>query len=82
VRVQLSDGPPGVLAPIFAIIPPDASETTVPLRAAADAPVGAYDNLVVVASTTVKAQNINVQSHPARVEIRALPEEKPAGGSQ
>ena len=32
-----------------------------------------FDNLIVVASTTVKGQNITVQSKPATVEIQAVP---------
>lgn len=81
VRVQINDGPQGISAPIFVTLPGDASEATIPLRAAADAPPGKFDNLVVVASTTVKEQTITVHSHPAQVEIQPAPAAASAEGS-
>jgi hypothetical protein len=74
VRVQVDDGPAGVSAPIFVTIPADASEATIPLHAAADAAPGAFDNLVVAASTTVAGQAIEVRSLPAHLEIQAAPQ--------
>jgi hypothetical protein len=73
VRLQVSDGPAGLAAPIFVVIPVDASQLTIPLTAAADAMPGKFDNLIVVASTTVKGQNITVQTKPAPVEIQPAP---------
>ena len=70
VRLQVSDGPAGLSAPIFVTIPADANQITIPFTAAATAPPGKFDNLVVVASTTVKGQAITVQSKPAPVEIQ------------
>ncbi len=74
VRVQVHDGPASVSAPIFVTIPADASEATIPLHAAADATSGAFDNLVVTASTTVAGQAIEVRSLPAHLEIQAAPQ--------
>jgi hypothetical protein len=74
VRVQVDDGPAGVSAPIFVTIPADASEATMPLRAVADAASGAFDNLVIAASTTVAGQAIEVRSLPAHLEIQAAPQ--------
>jgi hypothetical protein len=70
VRVQVSDGPEGLAAPIFILIPSDANEAKLPFSAAATAKPGKYDNLIVVASTTVAGQNVSVQSKPAPVEIQ------------
>ena len=42
----------------------------IPFTAAADAPAGKFENLVAVASTAVKGQNITVQSKPATIEIQ------------
>lgn len=81
VRVQVNEGPAGISAPIFITIPSDASEAPMTLRAAADAPPGKFDNLVVVASTTVKGQNIAVQSQPAHLEIQPAPAGNSAEGA-
>jgi hypothetical protein len=70
VRVQVTDGPAGLSAPIFVNIPSDASEAKISLAAAASAPVGKFDNLIVVASTMVKGQNVTVESRPVTVEIQ------------
>jgi hypothetical protein len=70
VRLQIRDGPAGVSAPIFVTVPGDANQIDIPLSADALAPVGRFDNLTVVASTTVKGQNITVHSKPATVEIQ------------
>lgn len=78
VRVQVNDGPAGISAPIFVTIPSDASDATIPLKAAADAPIGKYDNLVVVASTRVKGQDVTVHSQPAHVEIQSESTRNPA----
>ncbi len=75
VRLHVSDGPPGLSAPIFVIIPSDASQTVIPVGVAATASPGKFENLVVVASTTVKGQNVIVQSKPASVEIQPAPTE-------
>lgn len=73
VRLQVSDGPDGLSAPIFVTIPSDANQASIPLGAAASASPGRFDSLVVVASTTVKGQNVTVQSKPASVEIQPPP---------
>jgi hypothetical protein len=70
VRLQVSDGPAGLSAPIFVTVPSDANQVKIPFTAAADAAPGKFDNLVVVASTTVKGQNVTVQSQPASIEIQ------------
>ena len=75
VRLQVSDGPAGLAAPIFVTIPGDANQAKIPFTAAAAATPGKFDNLVVVASTTVKGQNVTVQSKPASVEIQPAPAE-------
>jgi hypothetical protein len=80
VRLQFRDGPAGLSAPIAITLPPDATKTTIPLAAAADAPPGKFDNLVLVASTTVKGQDITVQSQPAGVEILPAAAVKPPEG--
>lgn len=73
VRLQVTDGPAGLSAPIFVSVPADANQITIPFTAAATAAAGKFDNLVVVASTTVKGQNVTVQSRPAAVEIQSAP---------
>jgi hypothetical protein len=73
VKLQVSDGPAGLAAPIFVTVASDASHVRIPLTAAADAAAGKFDNLIVVASTTVKGQNITVRSKPATVEIQPAP---------
>jgi hypothetical protein len=73
VRLQVSDGPAGLAAPIFVVIPAEASQMKIPFTAAADAPAGKFENLVAVASTAVKGQNITVQSKPATIEIQPAP---------
>ena len=81
VRVQVSDGPAGLLAPIFASIPADSNQAKIPLNATSAAVPGKYDNLTVVASTTVLSQIISVQSAPVSVEIQVPPAEPPAEGA-
>jgi hypothetical protein len=71
VRLQVSNGPAGLLAPIFLTIPADANQIKLPLTADPSAPAGKFDNLVVVATTTVKGQNVTVESKPATIEISA-----------
>ena len=73
VRLQVSEGPAGLSAPIFVTIPSDASLAKIPFIAAADASPGTFDNLVVIASTTVKGENVTVLSKPASVEIQPPP---------
>jgi hypothetical protein len=77
VRVRIGEGPQGLLAPLAVEIPADASEATVALGAAADAPPGKFETLVAVASTSVKGQDITVQSNPASVEIQPPTVESP-----
>jgi hypothetical protein len=73
VRLHVSDGPEGLATPIFFTIPSDSSHAKIPFTAAASAVPGKYANLVVIASTTVKGQNVTVQSQPASVEIQLAP---------
>jgi hypothetical protein len=75
VRLQVSDGPAGLAAPIFVTVPSEVNQVRIPFTVAADSAPGKFDNLVVVASTTVKGQNITVQSKPATVEIQPAPTE-------
>jgi hypothetical protein len=70
VRLQLSDGPPGLMAPISVTVPSDSDRVKIPIRAEATATPGKFKNLVVVASTTVNGQNVTVQSEPTQVEIQ------------
>ena len=89
VRIHVSDGPVGLSAPIFVTLPSDVNQAKIRLIAAADVSPGKFENLTVVASTTVQGQNIVVQSEPASGEIQApppaeapaaKPAEKPAPG--
>jgi hypothetical protein len=73
VRLQVSDGPAGLSAPIFLNIPANATQAKMLFTADAKAAPGKYQNLVVVATTTVKGQNISVISKPAPVEIQPAP---------
>jgi hypothetical protein len=73
VRLQLNDGPAGLSAPIFVIVPADASQIKIPITADAAAPTGQFNNLVVVATTVVKGQNVAVASKPATVEVLPKP---------
>ncbi len=73
VRMQVSDGPAGLSVPIFVSIPADAAQTKILLTADAKAAPGKYRNLAVVATTTVKGQNITVTSKPASIEILPAP---------
>ncbi len=73
VRLQVSDGPEGLAAPIFFTIAKDADQAKIPITAAASASPGKFDSLVVVATTVVKGQNVSVHSKPASVEIQPAP---------
>ncbi len=70
VRIHVSDGPEGLAAPIFINIPANENHAKIRFRATASAKPGKFENLVVVASTTVAGQNIVVQSPPTPVEIQ------------
>jgi hypothetical protein len=80
VRLQFSDGPAGLSAPIVVMIPADKNSTEISFTAAADAPAGKYENLAAVASTTVKGQNVTVTSPPVSVEILPSSGEKSSEG--
>lgn len=73
VRLQVGDGPTGLSAPISVNVPADTAQVKFPLTAEAAAPAGKFQNLVVVATTVVKGQNITVHSKPAPVEIQPAP---------
>ena len=73
VRLQVSDGPTGLAAPIYVIVAKDENLAKIPITAAASAKPGKFDNLIVVATTVVKGQNVTVQSKPASVEIQPAP---------
>jgi hypothetical protein len=73
VRLQVSDGPEGLAAPIIFTIAKDADQANIPITAAASASPGKFDSLVVVATTVVKGQNVTVHSKPASVEIQPAP---------
>jgi hypothetical protein len=77
VRLQVVDGPAGLAAPISVIAPADASELKIPITAAASAVPGKFENLIVVATTTVGGQNVSVRSRPAVVEIQSPSVESP-----
>jgi hypothetical protein len=81
VRVQVSDGPAGLLAPIFVDIPADSSQAKISLNTTSAAVPGKYGNLTVVASTTVQGQNITVTSAPVSVEIQPPTAEPLAEGA-
>lgn len=70
VKLQVSDGPAGLLAPIVVTVPSDSNQVKIPFTAEPTATLGKFNNLVVVASTTIKGQNVTVQSEPAVVEIQ------------
>jgi hypothetical protein len=70
VRLQVGDGPAGLAAPIFVTVPSDVNEIAMPFTAAADAAPGKYENLVVVATTKVKGQDIVVRTKPAAIVIQ------------
>jgi hypothetical protein len=70
VRLQVSNGPMGLSAPIFITVPADVNQVKIPFTADAAAPTGRFDNLSVVAVTTFKGQNITVESKPAMIEIQ------------
>jgi hypothetical protein len=70
VRLQVSDGPAGLAAPIFVTIPQEADQAKIPIIADPSATPGKFENLIVVATTVVKGQNVTVQSRPAVVEIQ------------
>lgn len=76
VRLQFADGPAGLLAPISVTVPSDATRAEIPVAVATTAAVGRFDHLVVVASTTVKGQNVSVRSKAASLEILPPPAEK------
>ncbi|MCA9231453.1 MAG: PPC domain-containing protein [Planctomycetales bacterium] len=80
VRVQVSDGPPGLTAPILLTIPSDANQASLSLGTTSEVLPGKFDNLTVVASTSVQGQNITVHSEPVSGEIQAPPAEPPAEG--
>jgi hypothetical protein len=73
VRLQVSDGPAGLAAPIFVVVAKDADRTMIPISAAVSAKPGRFDNFIVVATTVVKGQNVTVQSKPTSVEIQPAP---------
>jgi hypothetical protein len=73
VRLQVSDGPAGLAAPIFVSVAKDADQAKIPISAAASATPGKFENLIVVATTVVKGQNVTVLSKPAAVEIQPAP---------
>jgi hypothetical protein len=84
VRLQVSAGPAGIFVPISVVIPGDAQQAKLQLTAAAAATTGKFDNLTVVATTTVEGQNITVQSEPTRIEIqpRSQPSPMPQSPSE
>ena len=73
VRLQVGDGPIGLAAPIHVIVAKDENIANITITAAASAKSGKFDNLIVVATTVVKGQNVTVQSKPAHVEIQPAP---------
>ena len=81
VKVQFTDGPAGVAAPITITIPSDSSAATIPIHAAAEAPAGTFPTLTAVATTNVQGQEITVRSQPASVEIQAPPAAPAAEGA-
>jgi hypothetical protein len=73
VRLQVSEGPEGLAVPISILVPKSENLARIPIIAAASAKPGKFDNLIVVATTVVKGQNITVRSKPAPIEIQAAP---------
>jgi hypothetical protein len=73
VRLQVSEGPEGLAVPISILVPKAENLAKIPITAAAGAKPGKFKNLIVVATTVVKGQNVTVQSKPASVEIQPMP---------
>jgi hypothetical protein len=73
VRLHVSDGPAGLAAPIFVNVAKDVDQVKIPITAVSSATPGKFENLIVVATTVVKGQNVIVQSKPATIEIQAAP---------
>jgi hypothetical protein len=73
VRLRVSEGPEGLAAPISMLVPKGENLAKIPITAPASVKSGKFDNLIVVATTVVKGQNVAVQSKPAPVEILSIP---------
>jgi hypothetical protein len=65
--------PVGVTAPDNLTLGPEQSELEIPLTAAADAPLGAFADLILAATTKVKGQDVTVENPPATLEVKAAP---------
>lgn len=72
VRLQVFEGPEGLLAPISITVPADANELKLPISTL-PAATGKFNNFALVATTQVKGQNISVRSQPASGEITPPP---------
>jgi hypothetical protein len=72
IRLQVSEGPEGLMVPISVIVPKDENLAKIQLAADAAVKPGKFTNLIVVATTVVKGQNVTVQSKPASVEIQLM----------
>lgn len=73
VRLHVSEGPEGLAVPISILVPKAENLAKIPITATAGATPGKFENLIVVATTVVKGQNVTVQSEPASVEIQSMP---------
>ena len=62
--------PPGVTGSAETTIPPDQSSVDIELTAAADAPAGKIEDLVVTGSTKFQGQDITVESGPISAEVK------------
>lgn len=73
IRLQVSDGPPGIVAPVFVTVPAESGAAKVPISTLRDAAPGKFENFVLVATTQVNGQNVSVRSKPAAIEIQPPP---------
>jgi hypothetical protein len=70
ITVRLSNLPSGVSGPETIQIPPDKSELTVELRAAAHLPDHCSDSLVIAGVTRVKDADVSIETAPVRLEVK------------
>jgi hypothetical protein len=73
VRLQVSEGPEGLVVPISITVPKGENLAKIPITAPASVKPGKFDKLIVVATTVVKGQNVMVQSKPASVDVQPAP---------
>jgi hypothetical protein len=70
ITLRLGNLPEGVSGPDKLQIPPDATELTIELRAAANLPDHCSDSLFIAGVTRVKDADISVETAPVRLEVK------------